>query len=90
MQNSLIEALQKGVEGGYLEPAYFQPNWTPLVFQHDLSATPPIDDPTVNVVPSPQAVPGSSSDSQPIQSQSGDSKAKDHAVTMPVQSNIQD
>jgi hypothetical protein len=26
MQNSLIEALKKGEEGGYLEPAYFQPN----------------------------------------------------------------
>jgi hypothetical protein len=60
------------------------------VFQHDQSATPPIDDPTIKVVPSPQATPGSSSDSKPIQNQSGDGKAKDPIVTMPVQSNVQD
>jgi hypothetical protein len=34
VQNSLIEALRKGV-GGYLRPAYFQPNLTPSVFQHN-------------------------------------------------------
>jgi hypothetical protein len=33
IQNFLIEALKKGVEGGYLGPAYFQPNRTPPVFQ---------------------------------------------------------
>jgi hypothetical protein len=90
VQNSLIEALKKGAEGGYLGPAYFQPNRTPLVFQQDQSATPPIDDSTVKVTPSPQAAPGSSLDSQPIQNRSGDGKAKDPTVTMPVQSNVQD
>jgi hypothetical protein len=63
VQNSLIEALKKGAEGGYLGPAYFQPNRTPLVFQQDQSATPPIDDSTVKVTPSPQAAPDSSLDS---------------------------
>jgi hypothetical protein len=50
--NSLIEALNKGAEGVYLGPAYFQPNRTPPVF-YDQSTAPPIDDPTVKVVPSP-------------------------------------
>jgi hypothetical protein len=90
VQHSLIEALKKGVEGGYLGPAYFQLNQTPPVFQQDQSATPPIDDPIVKVVPSPQAAPGSSSNSQPIQNLSGDGKAKDPAVTTPVQTNVQD
>jgi hypothetical protein len=57
VQNSLIEALNKGAEGGYLGPAYFQPNQTPPVFQQVQSATPLIDDPTVKVVPSSQAAP---------------------------------
>jgi hypothetical protein len=80
VQNRRIEALKKGVEGGYLEPAYFQPNRTPPMFQQDQSATPPINDPTVKVVPSPQATIRSSSDAQPIQNQSGDGKAKDPTV----------
>jgi hypothetical protein len=46
VQNSLIEALKKGAEGGYLGHVYFQPNWTPPVFQQDQSVTPPIDDST--------------------------------------------
>jgi hypothetical protein len=33
VQNSLIEALKKGAEGGFLDPAYFQPKRTPPVFQ---------------------------------------------------------
>jgi hypothetical protein len=41
-------------------------------------------------LPSPQVAPGSSSDSQLIQNQSSDGKAKDPAVTIPVQSNVQD
>jgi hypothetical protein len=32
VQNNLIEALKKGAEGGYLGPAYFQPNWSPPMF----------------------------------------------------------
>jgi hypothetical protein len=46
--------LKKVVEGGYLGPAYFQPNQTPPVFQKDQSASLPIGDPTVGVTPSPQ------------------------------------
>jgi hypothetical protein len=46
--------LKKGVEGGYLGPAYFQPNQTRPVFQKDQSASLPIGDPTVGVTPSPQ------------------------------------
>jgi hypothetical protein len=60
------------------------------VFQQVQSSTLPIDDPTVKVIPSPQAAPGSSSDSQPIQNQSSDGKAEDPTITMPVQSNVQD
>jgi hypothetical protein len=66
VQNSLIAALKNGVEGGYLGPAYFQQNRTLSVFQQDQLATLPIDDSTVKVTPSPQAAPGSSSDSQLI------------------------
>jgi hypothetical protein len=66
IQNAIIDALKKGAEGGYLGPAYFQPKRTPPMFQQDQSATPPIDDPIVKVTPSPQAAPGSSSDSRPI------------------------
>jgi hypothetical protein len=88
VQNSLVEALKKGAEGGYLGHAYFQPNQTPPVFQHDQSATPPMDDPTIKVVQSPQAATGSSSDSQPIQNQSSDGKAKDPTLTMLVQSKV--
>jgi hypothetical protein len=77
IQNSIIEALKKGVEGGYLGPAYFQPKRTPPVFQHDQSAAPPIDDPTVKVAPSPQFTPVSSSDSQLIRNQGVGDKAKD-------------
>jgi hypothetical protein len=36
--------------------------------------------------PSPQVVASSSSDTQPIQNQSGDGKDKDPAITSPVQS----
>jgi hypothetical protein len=99
IQNCLTEALKKGEEGGYLRPAYFQPNRTPPVFQHNRLASPPIDDPTIGISPSPQVnatVPGSSSDSQPIKNQGVGDKAKDPDVTMPVvqthktQSNIQD
>jgi hypothetical protein len=35
--------------------------------------------------PSPQVVASSSSDTQPIQNQSGDGKDKDPAITSPVQ-----
>jgi hypothetical protein len=99
IQNCLTETLQKGAEGGYLGPAYFQPNRTPLVCQHNQLASPPIADSTVRVSPSPQinaTAPGSSSDSQPIQNQSDGDKSKDPAVTMPViqthltRSNVQD
>jgi hypothetical protein len=55
IQNCLIEALKKGAEGVYLGPAYFQPNRTPPVFQHNQSAFPPIDDPTVRVSLSPHS-----------------------------------
>jgi hypothetical protein len=70
-----------------LGPAYFQPKQTPPVFQQNQLANPPIDDP--KATPSQQAA-SSSSDAQPIQSQSGDGKAKDPAVTTSVQSVIQD
>jgi hypothetical protein len=90
IQNAIIDAPKQGAEGGYLGPAYFQPRRTPPMFQQDQSATPPIDDPTVNVTPSPQAATSFSSDVQPIQSQSGDGKAKDPTVIMPAQFNIQD
>jgi hypothetical protein len=33
IQNCLTETLKKGAEGGYLGPAYFQPNRTLPVFQ---------------------------------------------------------
>jgi hypothetical protein len=49
VQNNLIEALKKGAEGGYLGPAYFQPNRTLPMFQQDQSAIPPIDDSTVKI-----------------------------------------
>jgi hypothetical protein len=69
IQNCLTKIFKKGVEGRYLGPAYFQPNQTPPVFQHSQSASPPIDDPTIGVMSSPQinaTAPGSSSDSQLI------------------------
>jgi hypothetical protein len=87
IQKFLTEALKKGAEGGYLGPAYFHPNRTPLVFQKVQSAFPPIDDSTVGVSPSPQinaTAPSSSSESQPIQNQSVGDKVKDPAVTMLV------
>jgi hypothetical protein len=99
IQNCLTETLKKGVEGGYLGPAYFQLNRTPPVFQKDQSAFPAIDDSTVRVSLFPQintTAPGSSSDSQPIQNQSIVDKSKDPTVTMVViqihstQSNVQD
>jgi hypothetical protein len=90
IQNAIIDALKQGVEGGYLGPAYFQPRCTPSMFQQDQSAIPSIDDPTVKVTPSPQAATSSSSDTQPIQNQSGDGKDKDPTVTTPVQSIAQD
>jgi hypothetical protein len=62
IQNDIIDALKKGVEGGYLGPAYYQPKQTPPVFQQDQSAIPPIDDPTAKTTPSPQAAASSSSD----------------------------
>jgi hypothetical protein len=95
----MTEALRKGAKGGYLGPAYFQPNRTPPVFQHNQSTSPPIDDPTVGVSPPPQinaTAPGSSSDSQLIQHNGDVNKAKDRVVTMPViqthstQSNVED
>jgi hypothetical protein len=90
IQNVIIDALKQGAEGGYLGPAYFQPRHTPPMFQQDQSAIPPIDDPTTKVTPSPQAATSSSSDTQPIQNQSGDGKDKDPAVITPVQSIVQD
>jgi hypothetical protein len=99
IQNCLTEALKKGAEGGYLGPAYFQPNRTPLVFQHNQPASPPIDDPTIGISPSPHInanVPSSSSDSQPTQNQGFGDKSKDPAIIIPMvqthsmQSNIQD
>jgi hypothetical protein len=50
------------------------------MFPHNQSASPPIDDLTKGILPSPQinaTAPGSSSDSQPIQSQGIGDKAKD-------------
>jgi hypothetical protein len=79
IQNCLIETLKKAAEGRYLGPAYFQPNRTPPMFQHNQSASLPIDDQPVGVSPSPQinaTAPGSSSDSQPIQNQSVGDKYK--------------
>jgi hypothetical protein len=87
IQNAIIDALKKGAEGGYLGPAYYQPKQTPPVFQKGQSAIPPIDDPT-KVTPSPQAAASSSSDTQPIQNQSGDGKEKDPAVTSLEQSSV--
>jgi hypothetical protein len=52
-------------------------------------AIPPIDDPTAKATPSPQAAANSSSDTQPIQNQSGDGKEKDLAITSPEQSSVQ-
>jgi hypothetical protein len=69
IQNCLTETLKKGVEGGYLGLAYFQPNRTPPVFQKDQSAFPLIDHSIVGFSSSPRintTTPGSSSDSQPI------------------------
>jgi hypothetical protein len=43
----------------------------------------------VKASPSPEAAASSSSDTQPIQNQSGDTKEKDPTVTSPVQSVIQ-
>jgi hypothetical protein len=80
IQNAIIYAHNKGAEGDC------QVKQTPLVFQQNQSANPPIDDPTAKATPSPQAATNSSSDAQPIQNQSGDGKDKDHAVTSPVQS----
>jgi hypothetical protein len=51
IQNCLTETLKEGAEGGYLGPAYFQPNRTPPVFQKDQSASPSIDDSIVGVSP---------------------------------------
>jgi hypothetical protein len=89
IQNAIIDALKQGAAGGYLGPAYYQPKQTPPVSQQDQSAILPIDNPIVKASPSPQAVASCSSDTQPIQNQSGDGKEKDHAVTSPVQSVIQ-
>jgi hypothetical protein len=76
IQNVIIDALKKGVEGGYLGPAYYQPKQTPPMFQQHQSAIPPIDDPTAKASPYPQAAASSSSDVHPIQNQSGDGKEK--------------
>jgi hypothetical protein len=87
IQNSIIEALKKGAEKGYLGPAYFQPNRTPPVLQHNQLAPPPIDDLTIGISPSPQIkanAHGSSSNSQLIQNQSSGDKSKNPIVTMPV------
>jgi hypothetical protein len=59
------------------------------VSQQDQSAIPSIDDPTAKATPSPQIATSSSSDVQPIQNQSGDGKEKDPAVTLPMQSVVQ-
>jgi hypothetical protein len=87
IQNFLTETLKKGAEGGYLGPAYFQPNRTPLVFQKDQSASLSIDDSTVGVLPSPQinaTAVDSSSDAQSIQNQSVGDMSKDPVVTLPM------
>jgi hypothetical protein len=89
IQNAIIDALKKGGKGGYLGPAYYQPKQTPLVFQQGQSAIPLIDDPTVKATPSPQVAASSSSDTQPIQNQSGDGKEKDLVVMSPDQSSVQ-
>jgi hypothetical protein len=89
IRNAIIDALKKGAEGGYLGPAYYQPKQTPLVFQQGQSAILLIDDPTAKATPSPQVVASSSSDTQPIQNQSGDGKEKDPTVTSPEQSSFQ-
>jgi hypothetical protein len=83
IRNAIIDALKKGAEGGYLGPVYFPPKQTPPVFRQNQLANPPIDDP--KATPSPQAA-NSSSDTQSIQNQSGDGKAKDPAITTLVQS----
>jgi hypothetical protein len=90
IQNAIIYALKKGAEGGYLGPAYYQPKQTPLVFQQNQSANPPIDDPTAKATPSPQATTSSSSDAQPFHNESGDGKTKDPTVITLVQFVVQD
>jgi hypothetical protein len=99
IQNCLTEALKKGAAGGYLVHAYFQPNRTPPMFQHNQSDSPQIDDPKIGISPYPHinaTAPGSSSDSQPIQNQCVGDKAKNPAITMsvvethPTQSDVQD
>jgi hypothetical protein len=90
IQNTIIDALKKGAEGGYLGSAYYQPKQTPPMFQQDRSAIPPIDDLTAKATSSPQAAASSSSDAQPIQKQSGDGKDKDIVVITSVQSVFQD
>jgi hypothetical protein len=60
------------------------------MFRQDQSAIPLIDDPIEKATPSPQAATSSSSDAQPVHNQSGDGKDKVLAVTLPVQSTIQD
>jgi hypothetical protein len=84
IQNAIIDALKKGVEGGYLGPAYYQKQ-NPPVFQQNQSANPLIDDLTGKATPSPQAATSSSSDTQSIKNQSGDGKDKDSAATTSVQ-----
>jgi hypothetical protein len=64
IQNAIIDALRQGEVGEYLRPAYFQPRRTPLMFQQDQLAAPPIDDPIVKATPSPQDATSSSSDAQ--------------------------
>jgi hypothetical protein len=63
--------LKKGIEDGYVGPAYFQPRWSPPVFQRVQPASQPIDDPAVGITPCPQintTTPDFSSDAQLIQS----------------------
>jgi hypothetical protein len=81
IQNAIIDALKKGAEGGYSRPAYFQPKQSPLVFQQNQSANPLIDDPKAT---SQQAT-SSSLDTQSIQNQGSDGKAKDPTITTSVQ-----
>jgi hypothetical protein len=90
IQIAIIDALEKGAEGGYLGPAYYQPKQNPLVFQQNQSGNPPIDDPTAKATPSPQATTSSSSDAQPFHNESGDGKTKDPTVITLVQFVVQD
>jgi hypothetical protein len=89
IQTCLIEMLKKGIEEGYMGPAYFQPRRSPPVFPKGQSASQLIDDPTVGITPSPQintSAHDSSSDAQPIANRNigGEKRCK---IAFPLTSN---